>query len=79
MSTAINPPGLHVAGLRSFPLRHSASVELRSVCNKFTTRQLLSNPRFFSGRFVCDIERGAADATVEGEGEGAETEMMVKS
>ncbi len=36
------------------------------------------NPRFFSGRFVCDIERGAADAAVEREGEGAEAKVVVK-
>ncbi len=39
---------------------------------------MCTNPRFLSGRFVCDIERGEADAAVEGEGEGAEAEVVVE-
>jgi len=69
-----------VAGLRSFPLRHPASVELRSACAtnsppvNCSQTSRVQKPRFF----VCDIERGAADAAVEGEGEGVEAEVMVK-
>jgi len=54
----------------------SASVELRSACAtnlppvNCSQTSRVQKPRFF----VCDIERGAADAAVEGEGRGREGE-----
>ncbi len=68
-----------MAGLRSFLLRHPASVELRSACAtnsppvNCSQTSRVQKPRFF----VCDIERGAADAAVEGEGEGEGVEAKV--